>query len=231
MKTDLLKTDERLDDLQLNCLKIIQNKKLYCFTSDAVLLANFVKARKTDKVLDLCSGSGIVGILVNEKNKPNHTTLLEIQPELVDMAKRSVELNELQNQISVVNLSVQEASKKVEMQEKFSVVCCNPPYKKIDGHKLSNNNSIDMCKYELTLKLDELFNCTSKLLKYGGKFYFVHESSRLTEIVETLKKHNLEPKKIQFVYPKKNANSNVVLISATKHGKSGVLICPPKILN
>ena len=217
-----LSQDERIDDLLFKDMHIIQNKTLYTFTSDAVLLANFIKAKKTDNVVDLCSGSGIVGILFQAKNECK-MTLVELQPKMAEMSQKSLMLNNLQDTIKVVNTSVQECVK-VLGQEKFDVVLCNPPYKKPETHKITETKEIAMCKYELMLTFDELCLSASKLLRFGGKFCFVHDSSRVIELITTLKKYNLEPKKLEFCFPKNKENSNVVLVQAVKGGKSGVIV-------
>lgn len=221
--------NERLDDLQFKDLYIIQNKEMYCFTSDAVLLANFAKATAKDTAVDLCSGSGVVGILFSAKTKVKSVCLAEIQPEFCDMAERSVQLNNLSDKIKVVNTSVQNAPS-VLGREMFSIVLCNPPYKVVGSHKITADESLAMCKYETRLTFDELCDSTSKLLKYGGKFYFIHESCRLSEIITTLKKYNLETKRIQFVYPKTDSVSNVMLVEAVRCGKSGLIVESPKHL-
>ena len=219
----MLKSNERLDDLLFQDMHIIQNKNEYCFTSDAVLLANFAKAKKSDNVIDLCSGSGIVGILFYAKNLCKSMTLVEKQPNFADMASRSVELNNLSDKIKVVNIKVQDAPKIME-NGKYDVILCNPPYKIPQNHHISEKQEIAMCKYELMLTFDELCQSVSKLIKFGGKFYFVHESNRLAEIITTLKKYNLEPKKIELCYPAQKNTSNVVLIEAVKGAKSGCIV-------
>lgn len=219
----ILKKDERLDDLLFNNMYIIQNKNAYCFTSDAVLLANFVKAKKSDNVIDLCSGSGIVGILFYAKNLCQSMTLLEMQEQFADMASRSVELNNLTDKIRVVNAKVQDAPK-ILGNGKYDIILCNPPYKIPQNHHISEKPEIAMCKYELMLTFDELCQSVSKLIKFGGKFVFIHESNRLTEIITTLKKYNMEPKKIEFCFPAQKNNSNVVLIQAVKGARSGVIV-------
>lgn len=219
----ILKPNERLDDLLFNDMHIIQNKNEYCFTSDAVLLANFAKAKKSDNVIDLCSGSGIVGILFYAKNLCKSMTLVEMQPNFADMASRSVELNHLSDKIKVINTKVQDAPKTLE-NGKYDVILCNPPYKIPQNHHISEKQEIAMCKYELMLKFDELCQSVSKLIKFGGKFYFIHESNRLAEIITTLKKYNFEPKKIELCYPAQKSTSNVVLIEAVKGAKSGCVV-------
>jgi len=221
--------NERVDDLQINNTFIIQNKKMYCFTSDAVLLANYAKANGKDTVIDLCSGSGIVGILLSQKTKAKKIKCVEIQPEFCDMIKRSIMCNALSDRMEVVNCSVQNATKNLSL-ESASVIVCNPPYKNKDTHKITENPKIAMCKYETTLNFDELALAVFKLLKFGGKFYFVHETNRLAEIITTLKKYNLEPKNITFVYPKNNMNSHIMLVEAVKGGKSGIIVKPSVVL-
>ncbi|MBQ0017348.1 MAG: methyltransferase, partial [Clostridiales bacterium] len=222
-KLEFLKEGERLDDLLFNDMHIIQNKERYCFTSDAVLLANFAKSKRSDKVVDLCSGSGIVGILFYAKNLCKSMTLVEMQKDFCDMEKRSIELNSLDDKIEVKNVKVQDFPKTIESGS-FDVVLCNPPYKKTSGHKITEKKEIAVCKYEMELKFDELCECVSKILKFGGKFYFIHDSSRLVELITTLKKYSLEPKVIELCYPSTKIESNVVMIEAVKNGKSGCKI-------
>lgn len=214
-----LSCDERLDDLLYNDMHIIQNKKLYTFTSDAVLLANFTKAKQTDKVVDLCSGSGIVGILFYAKNNCE-MTLVELQKEMFDMSQKSLIINNIQHKVRGINCSVQD-SYKILGQEVFDIVLCNPPYKKPQDHNVTDIKEIAMCKYELMLTFDELCFSVSKLLRFGGKFCFVHDTNRISEIVETLKKYHLEPKRMEFCFPNNKDESNVVLIEAVKGGKVG----------
>lgn len=228
-KEVVLQDGERLDDLQFNDLFIIQNKNLYSFTCDAVLLANFVKARKSDNIIDLCSGSGIVGILSQAKTGSKKLTCVEMQESLANMCNRSIEYNNLQEKAKVINTTVQNAPSLLG-KEKFEVVTCNPPYKKVDSHKISEKREIGVCKYEIALTFDELAKSASQLLKFGGKFFFVHESCRASEIFSKLKAVSLEPKRVCFIYPKSGANSHIMLVEATKGGKEGVIIEPPIIL-
>ena len=230
MKNEWLRENERLDDLQLNNLFIIQNSQEYCFTSDAVLLANFVKANAKDVVVDLCSGSGIVGILVSQKTTAQKVILVEMQDHFVDMMERTIKLNNLQNKISVLHTKVQYILEFIE-RESVSVVCCNPPYLRTKGHKITDKKSVAMCKYETELPLKDLLQKASQILKYGGKFFCVHQSERISEILLEMQKVNLQPKVIQFVHPKSKLNSNIVLIQATKCGNMGTIVKPPKILN
>ena len=221
---------ERIDDLQFEGLMLVQNKNYYCFSSDAILLANFVKAKKTDTIVDLCSGSGVVGILAQAKTGAKKLVMVEKQTQLFEMCQKSIELNNLQEKAQVLNMDVVDAPK-VLGQEKFDVVCSNPPYYLTTQKKLSGNDIVDIAKFEITLDFDKLCNSAERLLKFGGKFFVVNDSSRIAELLQTLKKYNLEPKTIEFVYPKQNLESNVVLIEAVKFGKQGAKVFAKKLKN
>ena len=222
---ELLK-DERLDDLQYNDLQIIQNPNLYCFSSDAVFLCNFVKAKKTDTIVDLCSGSGVVGILAQAKTNASNLIMIEKQPELASMCERSLQLNGLNNaKVFCCDVeNTKEILKTYYNKNAVEVVCSNPPYYLPSQKKLSGNKQIDIAKFEIELNLDKLCRVVSEILKFGGKFFMVNDSERIAEILSTLKKYNLEPKVIEFIYPKQSNFSNVVLIQCTKCGKPGAKV-------
>ncbi|MDD4210901.1 MAG: tRNA1(Val) (adenine(37)-N6)-methyltransferase [Clostridia bacterium] len=226
----VLGENERIDDLQIKNFKIIQNKAKYCFSTDAVLLANFIKTKKNQVLVDLCSGSGVIPILVLAKNALAHAYGIELQQYLYDLATKSAKLNELENVLTFFNAPINEYNKYFE-KGSIDVVSCNPPYEKVEGHYLGSNADINTCKYETHLTLEEVVKVASELLKFGGKFYMVHKSSRLTEIIFLLKTYKLEPKVIRFVQPKVNLNSNVILIEASKDGKSGLIVKPNLIIN
>lgn len=216
-----LKEGERLDDLQYNNLYLIQHPKKYCFTTDAVLLANFVSAKAGDKVVDLCSGSGVIGILVLAKTKATSIILVELQEYLAGMSKRSVELNGLTDKIAVINKPLQDINREIGT-ELYEVVVCNPPYKMKNASLLSHDYEIDICKHEITVTLEEIIKESGRLLKYGGYFYTINKEERLTDIVCLLRKYQLEPKEIVIVPSKKG--SSLVLVKAKKGGKSGVRV-------
>lgn len=217
----LIKETEKLEDLQFNNLFIIQDTKGYRFTSDAVALANFVKVKSGGKLIDLCSGSGVIGILASAKNKVSKTVLVEIQECLSDMSRRSVEYNKLEN-IEVVNAPLQNISKTVGVGV-YDTVVCNPPYKKCGTAKLLNDNeSIAIARHELTVTLEEIIKEASVLLKFGGEFYIINKEERLVDMMVLLRKYNLEPKVLKLLPSAKGAN--VVMLKAKKGGKSGIEI-------
>lgn len=215
-----LKENERLDDLQYDDLYIIQNATKYCFTSDAVLLANFVKVKPHEKMVDLCAGCGVIGVLAMAKGKGQSCVLVELQDWLADMANRTLIYNDITN-ISVVNDKLQGISDKIG-REVYDVVSCNPPYKKVDGSKISDEDDLAKCRHEITVTLEEVIEEASKLLKFGGRFYMVQKASRLVDIICLCRKGHLEPKRLKIVPSKKGMP--VVLIEAVKGGKMGLII-------
>ena len=226
MYKDILKENEVVDDLQLDDLKIIQNKNGYKFSTDSVLLANFGKAKQTDKYLDLCSGSGVVAILFSWKNKIKDSSILELQPQLADMARRSIALNKLN--IKVYNDDLKFSTKYFE-NESFDIITINPPYNLITNSLIESEFSI--ATHELKTSLSDICEEVKKLLKYGGKLFMVHRADRLSDIIYELKKRKIEPKRLQIVYPKASKEPNLVLIEAKKGAKSGLKIMTPLILN
>ncbi|MBQ7307830.1 MAG: methyltransferase [Clostridia bacterium] len=228
MNNDLLKEYERIDDLEYKGLKIIQSEKEYSFTSDSVLLANFVKINSKEKSLELCSGSGVIGILAQAKNNVKDMTLMEIQPNMCDMASRSLKLNNLNN-IKIVNGDIRKIEDYFEPQS-FGYVLANPPYKKIDCHTMSEKQNINMSRYEVSLTLEELIKSVSYVLKYGGKFALIYDTDRMIEVFYLMKIYDLEPKKLQIIYPKQTVNSNVFMVEAIKNGKTGIRVLPSRVL-
>ena len=220
MKTKI-KSNERLDDLQFNNLFVIQEKDGYCFTSDAISLANFVKTKKDATIVDLCSGSGVIGILSHFKNNASHTILIEIQEKLADMSRRTLEYNDIQD-ITVINAPLQDISRSIGIG-KFDVVTCNPPYKKSGTAKLINENeSIAIARHEIKVNLEEIIFEASRLLKFGGDFYIVNKEERLADIIVYLRKFGLEPKELRI--RRSNKYANIILLKAKKGGKSGMTI-------
>ncbi len=210
--------NKSLEDLGCNNLKILQDTNGYKFTSDAVLLANFFNAKKGDRVVELCSGSGVISILGTAKTNAEHFYLFEIQQKYAKMCEESVKINNLNN-ITVYNCDLSLAPQKLQ-NTRIDIVVVNPPY--YTNKSGSGNSEIDWATHERTTSLEQIVSTASKLLKHGGKLYMVHIAERFAEICYNLKLYNLEPKKVVFVRPTPNKNYSVVLIEATKGAKVGV---------
>lgn len=225
----LIKDGERVDDLQLSNLYIIQNPDKFRFGMDAVLLSGFVKGKKGDTVLDLGTGTGIIPLLLSAKTEASHLTGLEIQAESADMAKRSVALNNLESKIDIVTGDIKEAASYFEAAS-FDIVTCNPPYM-ISQHGLANPDSaLAIARHEVKCTFDDVCAAAEKLTKPGGSFYIVHRPFRLAELIRTLSEHRLEPKRMRLVYPYKDKEPNMVLIQSVRGGKPRMEVEAPLIV-
>lgn len=224
-----LKEKERLDDLQLSGLRIIQDPERFCFGMDAVLLSGFVKAKRGDELLDLGTGTGILPLLLSAKTQCAHLTGLEIQEESADMARRSVALNHLEEKISIVTGDVKEAGT-IFAPASFDCITCNPPYM-IGKHGIQNPEAPKaIARHEILCTFEDVAAAAEKLLKSGGKFFLVHRPFRLAEIIVTLTKHKLEPKRMRLVYPFADKEPNMVLLEAVRGGNSRMTVEAPLIL-
>lgn len=230
MTTDvLLKENERVDDLQRNQYKIIQDPNRFCFGMDAVLLSGFARANEGDKVLDLGTGTGIIPLLMEAKTKAAHLTGLEIQAESADMAMRSVKLNGLDEKITIVTGDIKEAVCLFGAAS-FDVVTCNPPYM-TEHHGLTNPKAPKaIARHELLCTLEDVISQAAKLLKPGGNFFLVHRPFRLAEIIVLLREYKLEPKRMKLVYPFVDKEPNMVLLEANRGGKPRMTVEKPLIV-
>lgn len=222
--------DERLDDLNCKNLKILQKKDGFCFGMDSVLIANFVKiSRKNAIVADLGTGTGIISILVAGKQNPEKVYAVEIQEELVDMAKRSVKYNDLGNKIDIINADIVGISRG-NFNKKFDYVISNPPYKKLNTGLINDNQKKLISRHEVKCTLKDVVNEASKLLKDKGVFYMVHRPDRLCDIFNAMRENKVEPKEIQLVHSHLEDEANLVLIKGVKCGNPSLKVLKPLIV-
>lgn len=227
--TELLKEGERFDDLARNNYRIIQNPSKFCFGMDAVLLTGFTKVKEGETVLDLGTGTGIIPILLEAKTNGSHFTGLEIQEESADMARRSVQLNQLENKVSIITGDIKEA-RQLFGAATFDVVTSNPPYMN-QKHGLENPHLPKaIARHEILCSLEDVVAQASMLLKPNGRFYLVHRPFRLAEIIRVLSKYKLEPKRMKMVHPFINKEPNMVLIEAIKGAKPMITVEAPLIV-
>lgn len=213
-----LKDGERIDDLEYKNLKIIQNKDGFCFGIDSVILSDFAKEiRNGSKGLDLGTGTGVLGILLCGKTELSKIYGIEIQQEVAEMAKRSVELNHLENRFEIINEDIKNTSILFE-KESFDFIVTNPPYKKTNTGGINENEKKSISRHELKARLEDFIEISSKMLKDKGTLYMVHRPDRLADILCDLRNKKLEPKEIRFVYPNKEKEPNLLLIKAVKNG-------------
>ncbi len=224
-----LKPQERIDELQRNGYKIIQNPQTFCFGMDAVLLSGFAKVKKGERCIDLGCGNGIIPILLEAKTEGEHFTGLEIQPQSADLARRSVALNHLENKIRIVEGDIKDASALFGASS-FDVVTTNPPY--MTGHHGIPNQeeAKTIARHEVLCTLEDVICQSAKLLVPGGHFFMVHRPFRLAEILSLMVQYKIEPKRMRLVYPYVDREPNMVLIEGLRGGKSRMTVEKPLIV-
>lgn len=221
-----IKKDERIDDLGIENLKIIQNKKWFCFGIDSVLLANFAKNIKKDSyVLDLGTGSGIMSTLLCGKTELKKVVGIEIQKDVCDMAKRSIELNKINEKFEIICDSILNLNKYFEKQT-FDVVITNPPYKKENTGIINPDEPKMIARHEITANLEDFIHVAKDMLKDKGEFYMVHRPERLVDIFDLMRKYKIEPKEIRFIFSKKDEEPKIVMIKGVKNAKSFLKVYP-----
>lgn len=254
-----LKENERIDDLEFNNLKIIQNKDGFCFGIDSVLISDYAKKdiKKNALGVDLGTGTGIISILLSAKTRLSKIIGIEVQKEVADMAQRSIELNGLQNKIEIKNVNIkniiqnidnsklEKRKKQVKLGniqtethkekdniwlEKFDFVVTNPPYKKLETGKVNESEYKYISRHEVTANLEDFIKVSKYLLKDKGSFFMVHRPDRLVDIIELMRKYKLEPKNIRFIYPSIDKSPNLVLIKGIKNAKPFLKIDKPLIV-
>lgn len=224
-KSDDRTTPDRLDDLQCRGFVIYQNPDGYCFTSDSILLANLAKVKRSDRVVDLCSGSGVIGLLVRAKYEPKEVVCVELQPRLAGMAKRSVEKNGVSD-VHVVCARAQGIYK--DIGTGYDVVTVNPPYE--PKQKKDAYSEEDVCKTEAEITLEEVVEEGAKLLRYGGLFYMVNRARRLSETLSLMSKYGIEPKKLYLIQPKKDKAVDAFVVEGKRGGKPALEIPAPIVV-
>ena len=227
MENSILMPNERIDELELNNLKIIQKNDGFCFGIDSVLLSDFArKIKSNSKVLDLGTGTGILGILLCAKTNLKQITGIEIQKEIADMATRSIQLNNLQGKFDILNCNIKDIDKLLKI-DSYDAIVTNPPYKKPNSGKINENKTKLISRHEIEATLDDFIRISFKMLKDKGTLYMVHRAERIVDILSTMRKYKIEPKRIRFVYSNQNSESKLVLIEATKNAKPFVKIEKP----
>lgn len=222
--------DERIDDLEFKGLKIIQSPSCFCFGIDAVLLSDFAKEiKKNSIVADLCSGNGIVSLLLSGKTEAQKFYAVEIQNKIADMASRSIKLNNLQNKIEVLNIDLKTLPSHFS-NNFFDAIVCNPPYMKANCGLVNECEEKVIARHEILCSLEDVISVSSKLLKNNGTFYMVHRPDRLVDIISLLRKYTLEPKVLQFIQPYYNKSPNLLLIKAVKNGNPSLKLLEPLIV-
>lgn len=224
-----LKENERIDDLQYKGLKIIQNTKGFCFGIDSVILSDFAKnIKKGSKVVDLGTGTGIIGLLLCKKTELKEIVGVEIQKEVAEMANRSIKLNKLEDKFKILNTDINKIFEdKLLEKNKFDVVVMNPPYKEKGTGKINEVDSKIISRHEVKATLSDFIKVASNLLKDKGEIYIVHKPERMPDIIQKMRENKIEPKEIKTVYANKKTEASLILIKGIKGANKFFKILEP----
>ncbi|WML36494.1 tRNA1(Val) (adenine(37)-N6)-methyltransferase [Clostridium sp. OS1-26] len=217
MNEEWLKDDETLDDLQLKGICVIQKKDAFRFGVDAVLVANFAKVKKGARVIDLCSGTGIIPFILAGKTDAANITGIEIQEPMVDMAKRSVEFNKLKHRLEFINKDLKDIEF-LKKLPKVDVVTVNPPYKLKNSGIINMNDENAIARHEICCTLEDVIKAAKGVLKDNGRIYMIHRPDRLADIICTMRQYKIEPKLIRMIQPNFRKAPNMVLVEGQNNG-------------
>ena len=214
-----LKENERIDDLEYKGLKIIQNKKGFCFGIDSILLSDFAKGiKKGAKVLDLGTGTGIIATLLCGKTELSEITGIEVQEEVYEMAKRSIQLNQLEDKFKIIQDNIVNLNNHFE-KNTFDAIVTNPPYKKQETGVQNEDTKKLISRHEIEANLEDFIKISKDMLKDKGEFYIVYRPERLVDLLSLMRKYKIEPKRIRFVYSNVHAVSKLVLVQGIKNAR------------
>ncbi len=217
---------ERIDDLQIGGLKLIQDDELFCFGVDAVLLSHFAKDTPANTAVDLCSGNGIVGILLAGKTDTEKIYCVEVQGRAASLARRSVILNNLQDRIEIIEDNLNNCFAYIP-KASVDVVTCNPPYIAASGGLENKTDEKNIARHEILCTLDDVIRVSADMLRFGGKLFLVHKPERLVDIFCTMRAYGIEPKRVQFVHPQPCKKANIVLVEGARGGGAELRMMPP----
>ncbi|MBE6049208.1 MAG: tRNA1(Val) (adenine(37)-N6)-methyltransferase [Clostridium sp.] len=212
-----IQEDESIDDLQLNNLKLIQKKDAFRFGVDAVLLSDFANIKKSFRVIDLCTGTGIIPFLLWGKYSPKEVCGIEIQEEMADMATRSAKLNDLEECIRFYAKDLKDMDF-LKTLGKFDALTVNPPYKLNNSGIVNPSDKLAIARHEVLCNLEDVIRASRTLLKDNGRIYMVHRPERLADIITLMRKYKIEPKRIRMVQPNIKKAPNIVLVEGQRDG-------------
>ena len=227
--TSEIRPGERLDDLQIGGLELIQDPEKFCFGVDAVFLSDFVRVRPGESVLDLGTGNGIIPVLLSAKTEARHITGLEIQSDTAEMARRSVAHNHLEDRIDIVTGDIKEAAE-LFRPAFFDVITTNPPYMLADHGIRNPDDAKAVARHEILCTLDDILRESMRLMQDKSRFYMIHRPFRLTEIMIKMHEYKIEPKRIRFIHPYIDKEPTMVLIEGVRGAKPRVTVEPPLII-
>ncbi|HGH0797423.1 TPA: tRNA1(Val) (adenine(37)-N6)-methyltransferase [Staphylococcus pseudintermedius] len=221
----MLQPGERLDYLIREDLRIIQNDAVFSFSTDALLLGHFTEVRKRDRILDMCAGNGVIPLLLSDKGN-NVITGVEIQPQLVNMAVRSVQYNHLEDRITMVEMDIN-ALIQAYSPAQFDLITCNPPYFKANQTNQHQLEAHKIARHEIYCTLDDCLRVSNHLLKEGGRVVMVHRAERMLDLFESMRHYRIEPKRLHMIFSKPGKAAQTIVVEGRKGGRQGLNIAPP----
>ncbi|EII6296794.1 tRNA1(Val) (adenine(37)-N6)-methyltransferase [Staphylococcus pseudintermedius] len=221
----MLQPGERLDYLIREDLRIIQNDAVFSFSTDALLLSHFTEVRKRDRILDMCAGNGVIPLLLSDKGN-NVITGVEIQPQLVNMAVRSVQYNHLEDRITMVEMDIN-ALIQAYSPAQFDLITCNPPYFKANQTNQHQLEAHKIARHEIYCTLDDCLRVSNHLLKEGGRVVMVHRAERMLDLFESMRHYRIEPKRLHMIFSKPGKAAQTIVVEGRKGGRQGLDIAPP----
>ncbi|EIW3383077.1 tRNA1(Val) (adenine(37)-N6)-methyltransferase [Staphylococcus pseudintermedius] len=221
----MLQPGERLDYLIREDLRIIQNDAVFSFSTDALLLGHFTEVRKRDRILDMCAGNGVIPLLLSDKGN-NVITGVEIQPQLVNMAVRSVQYNHLEDRITMVEMDIN-ALIQAYSPAQFDLITCNPPYFKANQTNQHQLEAHKIVRHEIYCTLDDCLRVSNHLLKEGGRVVMVHRAERMLDLFESMRHYRIEPKRLHMIFSKPGKAAQTIVVEGRKGGRQGLDIAPP----
>ena len=219
----------RVDDLGIKDLRLIQDTDMFCFGIDAVMLSNFVHCKENDKVVDLCTGNGIIPVLLSAKIPASKIVGVEIQEEVYKLACENVELNSLSDKIEILNADLKNCFD-ILGKSKFDVVTCNPPYRTGGCGVVNESDTKAIARHEIKCSLNDVIHASAMLLRPLGKFFMIHRPDRLCDIMCSMRENKIEPKVVQFVQPSVDVKPTHVLIEGVYGGKKHLTVEVTKIV-
>lgn len=219
--------EERLDYLPGKKRYIYQRKDIFSFSMDAILLSKFATVPKgSGKIIDLCAGNGAIPLMVSLRTS-SKIEAVEIQETLYELMKKSVKYNKLEDQITPIHKNILHLSNEVEWGT-YHLVTCNPPYFPMNaGGEQNENEKISYARHEIACTLEDIVSISSRLLNFSGRFAMVHRPERVVDILSLMRKYAIEPKRIQYIHPKKGREANIVLVEGIRGGKPGIKTLSP----
>ncbi len=213
----------RIDDLELNGLKLKQDPKGFCFGLDAVFLSNYAKCEEGELVVDLCTGNGIIPVLLTAKIPAKKIYGVEIQKEVAELACENVRFNNLEEKVEIIN---EDLNNVVDIfgKSKIDVITCNPPYRTRGCGMINEADTKAIARHEIKCTLEDVIKISASLLRTLGKFYMIHRPDRICDILTLMREYKIEPKRIKFIQPSIDKNPEFVLIEGLRGGKKHVTV-------